>query len=130
MENTPITNYNELLLRIGQLKEERSIQKEQLKYAFEEFTDTLNPISIVKGSLNKLVNDKDVHVSLAKAGLNLGTNFIIEKVLGRSRTIKGFLSSIFLEKLSTPLINNNASKITSGISKLLHKTPEKETGDE
>ena len=87
MENTPITNYNELLLRISQVKEERSIQKVQLKYAFEEFRDTLNPISIVKGSLNKLVNDKETHVSLAKAGLNLGTNFIIEKVLGRSRSL-------------------------------------------
>ena len=130
MENTPITNYNELLLRIRQLKEERSIQKEQLKYAFEEFTDTLNPISIVKGSLNKLVKDKDVHVNLAKAGLNLGTNFIIEKVLGRSRTIKGFLSSILLEKISTPFINSNASKITSGISKLMHSKGEKETGDQ
>ena len=129
MENTVITSHTELLCRIAALKEEKLIQEDELNNDFREFVSSLKPLSVLKESLSELAQDKEAHISLAKAGLNLGTNFIIEKVLGRSNSIKGFLSSILLEKIATPFINNNVSKIASGISKLVHKKPEIETSD-
>jgi hypothetical protein len=109
------------------LKAEKFSREEDLKYTFKEFVSTLNPISMVKESLHQLAADRDVKFDLAKVGLNLGVDFIIDKVLGRNRSVKGFLSSVLIEKFSTLFLNNNISKIVSEISKLLHPNSEQET---
>ncbi len=119
MENTKISGHTELLLQIMHLKGEKFRQEEELKHSLKEFAYSLSPAQIVKDSLHKLASDKEVRVDLGKVGLNMGANFIIEKVLGRSNSIKGFLSSILVEKISGSIINNNSSKIISGISNLL-----------
>ena len=127
MENKEISNHAELVLRIMDLKVEKFSREEELKYAFKEFVSALNPISMVKESLHQLAADRDVKFDLAKVGLNLGADFIIDKVLGRNRSFKGFLSSVLFEKFSTLFLNNNISKIVSEISKLLHPNSEQET---
>jgi hypothetical protein len=127
MENKEISNHAELVLRIMDLKAEKFSREEDLKYTFKEFVSTLNPISMVKESLHQLAADRDVKFDLAKVGLNLGVDFIIDKVLGRNRSVKGFLSSVLIEKFSTLFLNNNISKIVSEISKLLHPNSEQET---
>ena len=127
MENTEISGHVELLLRIRQLKVEKLRQENELKYTFREFANSLEPLSVVKRSLHKMTQDKEVQFDLAKAGLNLSTNFIIGAVLGKYRGIKGFLSSVLLEKISTVFINNNVSEIIAGIDKLVYQNSEKET---
>ena len=127
MENKEISSHAELVLRIMDLKVEKFSREEDLKCTFKEFVSTLNPISMVKESLHQLATDRDVKFDLAKIGLNLGVDFIIDKVLGRNRTVKGFLSSVLIEKFSALLLNNNISKIVSEISKLLHPNSEQET---
>ena len=127
MENKEISSHAELVLRIMDLKAEKFSREEDLKYTFKEFVSTLNPISMVKESLHQLAADRDVKFDLAKVGLNLGVDFIIDKVLGRNRSVKGFLSSVLIEKFSTLFLNNNISKIVSEISKLLHPNSEQET---
>ena len=121
MRNKEILNHTELSLRIMELKSEVLLQQDNLKYTFKGFLFTLNPISIVKVSIHELAKDKEVQFDLTKVGLNLGADFLINQVLGRNRSIKGFLSSVLLEKLSNTFINKNASGIISGISKLLSK---------
>ena len=127
MENKEISSHAELVLRIMDLKAEKFSQEEELRYTFKEFVSSLNPISMVKESLHQLAADRDVKFDLAKVGLNLGADFIIDKVLGRNRSIKGFLSAVLIEKFSTLFLNNNISKIVSEISKLLHPNSEQET---
>jgi hypothetical protein len=126
MENIKISNRSELLLHIMHLKAEKYRQEEELKVTLKEFIDTLNPLSIVKESLSEMVRDKDVHFDLAKMGLNIGANFIIDQILGRNSSIKGFISAVLVENFSTSFINNNVSKIISGINKLIHRKPEEE----
>jgi hypothetical protein len=121
MQNKETLNHAELSLRIMELKSEILLQEDELKYRFKEFLFTLNPISIVKDSIHELASDKEVQFDLTKVGLNLGANFLIDQVLGRNRSIKGFLSSVLVEKFSNTFINKNASGIISGISKLLSK---------
>lgn len=118
MENE-VTNYPELLSRIEYLKIEKIRQEEELRHLFSEFVNTLNPITIVKESLHKLVEDKQVKVDFVKAGLNIGATFLIDLVFGRQRSVKDFLSSTVASKISTALINTNFSKIISGVTKLL-----------
>lgn len=121
MQNKEILNHSELSLCIMQLKSDILLQEDELKHTFKGFLFTLNPISIVKDSIHELARDKEVQFDLTKVGLNLGTNFLIEQVLGRNRSIKGFLSSVLVEKFSNTFINKNASGIISGISKFLNK---------
>ncbi|MBL0309933.1 MAG: hypothetical protein IPP77_09725 [Bacteroidetes bacterium] len=123
MENPEIFNHADLMIRIAQLREKKVEQEEDLKLTFREFANTLNPVMIVKQSLHELATDTDVKVDVVKVGLNLGTSFLIDMVFGRNRSVKGFISSVILEKISTSLINNNVSKIISGVSSLLDKNP-------
>ena len=105
MNTIPITSYASLKRRISELKIERARQGEDLKNASQAFAHSLSPLSIIKGSVKGLWKDKELRSEMIKAGLNLGTDFIIERLLGRSRSVKGFLSSILVENLSTSLIN-------------------------
>ena len=110
-----------LLLKIETLKAEKANKEMILRNSFQDFASSLNPITIVKDSLHELAKDKTVQVDLAKVGLNLGTNFLIDQTLGKYRSIKGFVGSMLLEKFTTSFINNNSSKILSGISNLLSR---------
>lgn len=120
MENIKITNHAQLQLHIMHLKSKKLSQEIELKHSVKEFVYSISPLSIVKDSLHSLVQDKEVRMDLTKVGLNIGANFLIDKVVGRNRSIKGFLSSILIEKISTSFINSNASSIISGISKIIH----------
>ena len=118
MENKLITNHAELVLRIMHLKSEKFSQEEELMHSFKELTYMLNPATIMKN----MAGDKEVKTSLAKAGLSLGSNYLIDKVLGRNRSIKGFVMSVFVEKLSNMIINN--SGVISKIGRMfVRKTP-------
>ena len=115
MEYTAIHNHATLALRIMEMKAEKSRQEDDLKYTFREFAGTFSPLSMLKDSMKGLAKDKELQTDLLKAGLNLGTDFIIERVLGRNHSIKGFLSSILVEKFSTPFINSTVSKWMTGM---------------
>jgi hypothetical protein len=120
MQNKNITNHAELLLRIMELKSEIVFEKSELNNKFKQFLYNLNPISIVKDSIHELARDKEIQFDLTKVGLNVGANFLIDQILGRNKSIKGFLSSVLIEKFSNTFINKNASGIISGISKFLN----------
>lgn len=126
MENIEISNHTQLVLRIQQIKAEKIRQEEELKIAMKGFVNNFNSVSIVKEYLHSLASDKEVQFDLAKVGLNIGANFIIDRVLGKNRSIVGFLSSLVAEKLSASFINDNFSKIISGIGKIIHPEPEQE----
>ena len=126
MTNSNLSNHTDLQLRIAQLKAETKIQDEVLLQTFKGFVETLNPITIAKASIHDFAGDRQVQFDVVKVGLNLGTNFIIEKMLGRG-SIKGYLSSVIVEKISSAIINNNIDipQIVSGISQLVkHYIPE------
>ncbi len=117
MENKLITNHVELVLRIMHLKSEKFSQEEEIQHRFKELVYTLNPATILKN----LAGDEDVKSGLAKAGLSLGSNYVIDKVLGRNRSIRGFLFSVLVEKISTLVINN--SGVISKIGNLFVRKP-------
>jgi len=123
---TKLTNYSELTNRIQALKDEKILHEAKLKNVFEGFANSLNPVSMIKDSIHSLAGDKVVRLDLAKAGLNLGANFLIEQVIGRNRSIKGFLTSIVVEKFSTLFINKNGLGVIAGIKNMLLKKPEQE----
>ena len=126
MNRPQISNLAELELHVQYLKTQKRQQETQLKTTFNELIDTLNPVSIAKESLHKLAGDLEVQFDVVKMGLNVGANLIIDKVLGKHQSVKGFLSSIVMEKLSTIVINNNATDIVLGITDLIIGKPKED----
>lgn len=122
MEKTKITRYADLMIHIAYLNSEKLKQEEELKSICGELVNSMHPVSIVKQSLHDLAEDKRVHFDLLKAGLNVGSTFLIDNIMGRNKSIRGFLSSMVIEKIASTFINNqNSSKIIAGASKLLQR---------
>ena len=120
--DTAITNHKDLVERIMHLRASKLRQEEDLKHIFTTVIGTMNPVSIVKNSIHELVENREIQLDLTKVGLDIVTNFVIDKVLGRNRSIKGFLSSVLVEKLSGSFINNeNVLKLIKGIKNRLSK---------
>ena len=105
-------SYQQLLAeQIDELKQERAGLEIKLKSAVAGIADRFSPASILKSSVKQLATDKEFRTDAAVSGLSLGVNFLIEKLLGRSKSIKGFLSSILVEDISGPLIKVMVKKI-------------------
>ena len=119
MENINITNHTELQLHIKLLKAQKLSQEIEIKHAVKELITSLSAISMIKSSINEITHDKEIKFGIAKMGLNIGANYIIEKIVGRSKSIKGFLSSIIIEKISGAFINKNGSSIITSISNII-----------
>ncbi|MGZ3901805.1 MAG: hypothetical protein ACXVDC_15870, partial [Bacteroidia bacterium] len=83
----------------------------------KEFALSLKPLTIIKKSLHEFASDKIVKEDIVTAGMKLGTNFIIEKVMGRNRSIKGFLGSVLVEQLAATLISKKVSPLVTEIFK-------------
>jgi hypothetical protein len=105
MDNIKVAAYTDLQLQIDALKKEKKEKEDKLKNQFSEIATEANPIKIVKEYVGAILEDKDLKLNISKIGINLSTNFLIEKLLGRNRSIKGYLSSMLVEKFSTSIIN-------------------------
>ncbi len=110
MDKIKVTAYTDLQIQIATLKKQKLAKEEELKVQFSELANQANPIKIAKEYLSSILEDKDLKLNISKVGINLGTNFLIEKVLGRNKSIKGYLSSMLVEKISTSIINTLINK--------------------
>lgn len=116
MENAVISSYAELTSRINYLKSEKIRQEEELKSTFSEIFASINLFSLINGSLNKRKEKKNVFFNLIKVGLTMGSSFIMDKILGKRRSFKGFLSSLLMEGFAALLINLDVLKIISAVN--------------
>jgi hypothetical protein len=123
MEKAHISSYSELLSGITLLKEEKRKQEDHLKRSITEFTESLSPLSIIKGSMKKLAGNSEVQSDVATMGLHIGARFLIDQVFGGRMSVKGFLGSMLANNISSSLIDKGAPKIISAIGKLLHRKP-------
>ncbi len=117
----PITNHAQLVLRISELRAIKQIQEEELKFKFKRITNIFNLLSYFKSE-----TFENNPLGLMKSGANLVLNLIVEQIFGKSRSLKGFLSSVMVERIINFIIENNFMNIISGISHLFHKTEEPE----
>jgi hypothetical protein len=113
-----IISHIELQLRIANLRAEKLMQEEELKRNFTAVIHGLYPSTLLKEAVNKVANDEDLQKDMAKAGIGIGTNFLIKHLL-KKHNIKRVLSAALLEIIS-PLLINNAPKMISGIKQWLH----------
>lgn len=113
-----IKNHTELQFRIMQLNSQREEQELDLKKSIKELYNSLHPLNLLRNGLSEMASDKQVQFDATKIGLNLGSEFLIGKLLGNNMNITKYLGSIVLQKASDYLINNHPDKIVWGVEKL------------
>ncbi len=113
-----IKNHTELQFRIMQLNSQREEQELELKKGMKELYNSLHPLNLLRNGLSDIASDKQVQFDATKIGLNLGSEFLIGKLLGSNMNITKYLGSIVLQKASDYLINNHPDKIVWGVEKL------------
>ena len=119
MENCQ--NYAQLLARIEYLKMAKIAQEVELKEAVKTYVQSLHPTEIIKQSIQSMTHDQGLKMDVTKLGLTVGANALIDQVLGRNRSIKGFLSALLLENMAAGAINRNASEIVAVFGRLFKK---------
>ncbi len=116
MENTPIVTHSDLLRQLEVFKLEKEIGEEMLKIRFMDVVTSFNIVSLFKASTKE-----DYPFEFAKSGVIMVVNLFTNLMLGKHRSIKGYLSSVMVERFTTVLIENNFLPIIAGISSLLNR---------
>jgi hypothetical protein len=117
---TNIKNHTELRFKIMQLNSLRAQQEIELKKGITELYQSMHPLSLLRNTLSEFASDKQVQFDAAKIGLNLGSDFLIGKILGSNTSIKKYLSSLVLQKAADYVLNNHPEKIAWGVEKITH----------
>jgi hypothetical protein len=113
-----ITDYTTLINSIESLKAISVQQEIKLSNSLHTFIETLNPITLIKKSMYAIVNDNTIQTNLATTGLHLGSDYILDKILGRGKSIGGFVRSVLVEKISNATINRYSGSIIEKIKNL------------
>jgi hypothetical protein len=114
-----INNHTDLKLRIMHLNALKEEQEEKLKYDFKKLYYSLQPATLIKNTLSNTVSDPDVQFNLAKTGVGIGLDLLIGKLLGKNKSIRGFISSFIFQKASHFLLEKHGDKIVNGISEVI-----------
>lgn len=125
MEKVIIVSHSQLILRLAELRMYKDIRENELKVSFTEMASMLNLTTIFKEATNT-----ERPMELAKSGINMIVNLIIDLVLGKHRSIKGYLSAVMLERFSAMLVDNNLINIIYGINSIFKRKSQYEKSQE
>jgi hypothetical protein len=113
-----ITNHTQLMYTIMQVNAARADQEDEVKYKLKELYYSLQPATLLKQAFGKILHSPDTQKNLAQTGLALGTEFLISKIFKRGGSVKGFLTSLLVEKVASYALNSKSEFISNGIGKL------------
>jgi hypothetical protein len=114
-----ISNETDLRMRIMQLEALKDQQEQELRSSIRELYSAIDPVSMIKKTVTKLAEDKEVQQGVAQMGLKLGTDYLIGKIIGKNDSIRKYISSIFVEKAANYIISNHSDKLLSGVQHLI-----------
>lgn len=111
METTAKTCHSDLLSRIDELRLLKLEQETRISQQYKDLKSAFSVGTILKESVAHIAHDRDTQKDLMKIAATTGTNFLIEKILGSNKSIKGYLGSLLAEKVSNSFIGKMISKI-------------------
>lgn len=120
-----LTEHEALHLRISKLRQEKELQEKELVAAWKNFANSMNPVEIIKDSLLKLTHDPEIKTELSSVAMHAGASLIIGKVLGKHRSIKGYVASVIVEKLYFSFVDTPLFEAI----KLMRKKGDKQQND-
>jgi len=117
-----ITSAAELRNAIRLLEQQRSHQEISLQDHWNEVTESIRPVNIIKRTFQDILPSDSSKSSLLGSALGLGTGFLTKKLFfGKS---PGFMKKLLGSALQwgiTALVAKNADKIKSGGTSLFRK---------
>lgn len=113
-----INNHTQLQYAIMQINASRVEQEEEIKYQLKEIYYSFQPATLIKNALKSALHNPETQKNLAQTALEIGTDFIISKVFKKGNSLKGFLTSVLMEKVASIAFNGQSEFINNGIDKL------------
>lgn len=130
MESNDIINKSDLTTRLVQLQAEKLVLEQQIKGSVEDLIDSVSPARVVRNIVGGVLSDREIHHDLASFGLHMGANLITDQILGKNKSVKGYLSSTLVQQITASLIKNNMPTILSGLNLLLDSVLDDDDDDE
>ncbi len=121
MTNTKITTYEEVTQRIAQLSAKKDIQEIELKNNLKEVYENFQIKNIIKNTVKDLASDKEFRQDGITAAASFATDLVVGRLFNKNNSVRGFVTTLLVEKLALPFIKNNKEKIFSFISNLISK---------
>jgi hypothetical protein len=121
MNNSKISDHIALKQRLMHLRSEKFEKEELIERNVKELYYSLDPVVIIKNAVRRIGEDKELRHDVLASALNIGSDFIIGKLFRSNKSIKGFISSLFLERLSSNYVGNHISEIKSTLGSLLNR---------
>jgi hypothetical protein len=91
--------------RLTLLKEQ---QEYMIKESLKSFSHMLSPGTVIKKTLFKMSEDEEVKQSALKTSLNMGAQFVLDKIMLRKGIgIKSYLLNMALKRVASFLITKN-----------------------
>ena len=126
MTNPKITTYEEITQRIAQLNVVKDVQEIELKNNLKEVYQSFQLKNIIKNTVKDLASDKEFRHDGVNATTGLAADMVLGRLFNKNNSIRGFVTTLLIEKLALPLIKNNKEKIFSFISNLASKEKNKD----
>jgi hypothetical protein len=95
-----LTNHAQLMYTIMQVNASRVQQEDDLKHKIKEIYYSLHPAELLKSAFNSKNNESRIPKSIKQSALSLGTNFLIGKLFRSRGSIKGYLLSLAMKKVT------------------------------
>ena len=126
MSNFKISNYDELSLKLAELNSLKTIQEAELKSNLKEVYQSFQIKNLIKSTVKDLASDKEFRQDGLKAATGMATDLLVGRLFNKNNSIRGFITTLLVEKLAMPLIKNNKDKVISFITDLISKHKNKD----
>lgn len=124
MKITNATPQTELSLRIMHLKSDKFEQEEKIRRTARSILYSLHPATLVRESITELAEDRDVQVSATQTAFQVGSRFLVYKVLGRFGGVLGVVGAALAGNFSDRYLNDAAPKFLNLMGRLFRKEKE------
>ena len=116
LDTAEINNHLELKRMIMKLNYKKAEQEEEIKFHIKELYYSFHPLTIIKNGLNSVLHTPEITDDIKNVGVNVGLDYLIGRIFKRSTSIKGFITSMIVEKLAEKLLTKNPDLIKNGIN--------------
>jgi hypothetical protein len=113
-----ITNHTQLMHTIMRVNASRAEQEDEIKYQVKEIYYSLQPATLIKKAVENVMHSPETQQSLAQVGIAMGANFLISKFFKKGNSLKGFFSSMVVEKIADSVLHGESHFINNGITKI------------
>ena len=126
MSKFKISNYEELTGKIAELDGLKNLQETELQNNLKEVYQSFQLKNLIKNTVKDLASDKQFRQDGLKAATGMATDLVVGRLFNKNNSIRGFITTLLVEKLALPLIKNNKDKVLTFITDLISKHKNKD----